>query len=148
MFEASQKKEVAWAERYKHHIVLYNKFNGCALAKLDEYFIEEHKVGYVSGNKPNPLDSIYVYNTNDYLFKAFNNPNIEIEATLINKYTEKEVVWKKMDKNYTDQIRNYNQYVENCNRIYNEQRMLINRGKWQKWLFLAAGIGGGILLHR
>jgi len=53
--------------------------------KNDQYFIEEHKVGYVSGNKPNPLDSIYVYNTNDYLFKAINNPNIEIEATLINK---------------------------------------------------------------
>ena len=52
---------------------------------IDEYFVEQHKVGYVSGNKPNPLDSIYVYNTNDYLYKAINNPNIEIKATLINK---------------------------------------------------------------
>jgi HD superfamily phosphohydrolase len=51
----------------------------------DEYFIEQHKVGFVSGNKPNPLDSIYIYDTNDYLFKKINNPEYEMEATLINK---------------------------------------------------------------
>jgi hypothetical protein len=51
----------------------------------NEYFIEQHKVGFVSGNKPNPLDSIYIYDTNDYLFKKINNPDYEMEATLINK---------------------------------------------------------------
>ena len=73
---------------------------------------------------------------------------IQFKDSVINKYGEKEVIWNKMDKNYKDQIRNYNEYVQNCNRIYNEQRLLISRGRWQKWLFLAAGIGGGILLHR
>jgi hypothetical protein len=73
---------------------------------------------------------------------------IKFKDSVINKYVEKEVVWNKMDKNYKEQIRNYNEFTQNCNRIYAEQRLLINRGKWEKWLFLAVGIGGGILLHK
>ena len=35
--------------------------------KSDEYLVFSTKVGYVSGNKGNPLDSIYVYRTTDTL---------------------------------------------------------------------------------
>ena len=53
---------------------------------LEEYFnksthfISYNKIGFVSGNKPNPLDHIYVYNTKDYFINGNN-----VKAHKINK---------------------------------------------------------------
>ena len=53
---------------------------------INEYFnnntfiVFQHKVGYVSGNKTNPLDNIYVYKTKDLFMKGSN-----VKARKINK---------------------------------------------------------------
>lgn len=46
----------------------------------DEYMVFKGKVGFVSGNKQNPLDSIYVYKTKDLFENGYN-----VKAKLINK---------------------------------------------------------------
>jgi HD superfamily phosphohydrolase len=45
------------------------------------YVISKNKIGFVSGNKQNPLDSIYVYKTKDMFVNGFN-----VKAQLINKH--------------------------------------------------------------
>lgn len=50
----------------------------------DEYILFRSKIGYVSGNKGNPLDRIYVYKTKDMLFNNYERDG-DIKARLINK---------------------------------------------------------------
>jgi len=50
----------------------------------DEYLVFSTKVGYVSGNKSNPLDSIYVYRTKDTLFHDYERDG-EIKSRRITK---------------------------------------------------------------
>jgi HD superfamily phosphohydrolase len=50
----------------------------------DEYLVFSTKVGYVSGNKGNPLDSIYVYRTKDTLFHDYERDG-EIKSRRISK---------------------------------------------------------------
>jgi HD superfamily phosphohydrolase len=47
----------------------------------DRYIIASSKIGFVSGNKKNPLDNIYVYKTKDYF-----SVGGEIKAQMINKH--------------------------------------------------------------
>jgi deoxynucleoside triphosphate triphosphohydrolase SAMHD1 len=55
-----------------------SKFNS------DEYLVFSSKVGYVSGNKGNPLDRIYVYRTKDTLFHDYERDG-EIKSRRIAK---------------------------------------------------------------
>jgi hypothetical protein len=73
---------------------------------------------------------------------------IQNKDSIIYKFNEKEVIWNKIDSNYQKEIANFNQIISNDKKIFDRQQLLILRGKWGKWLFLAAGIGSGILLHR
>ena len=56
--------------------------------------------------------------------------------------------WKKFYENYKTEIKNNKEYQANTQKIFERQELLINRNKITKWLFLAAGIGAGIILHK
>lgn len=76
----------------------------------NEYIIVNSKVGFVSGNKPNPLDNIYVYKTKD----CYDNVKIhkmsrhDISMIIPEKYQEYITLVYRKNKSYTEIINDKN----------------------------------------
>ena len=48
---------------YKEKIISNNLSQINDLCKIDDLIISKHKIGFVSGNKPNPLNNVYLYHS-------------------------------------------------------------------------------------
>lgn len=59
-----------------------SKIEGKPILKKEDYIVHSAKLGYVSGNKKNPLKSIYLYNRSDFLI------NNVVTATLLKNYNK------------------------------------------------------------
>jgi deoxynucleoside triphosphate triphosphohydrolase SAMHD1 len=60
-----------------------NKIDLGGLFDDDKHMIYQNKIGYVSGNKKNPLDNVYVYKTKDFFVNRFNAKMYKINKTEI-----------------------------------------------------------------
>jgi deoxynucleoside triphosphate triphosphohydrolase SAMHD1 len=65
----------------------------------DNYLVFSTKVGYVSGNKGNPLDSIYVYRTKDTLFH-----NYERDGEVRSRRIDKSDITNLMPENHQEYV--------------------------------------------
>jgi hypothetical protein len=95
------------------------------LPDMDNIIVHEGKIGFVSGNKPNPFDNIYIYKTKDttQILNAEKNLNkhIKLEAHLKHKneitmltdnYQEYFVIFYYKDKQNTERILELNALIK------------------------------------
>jgi hypothetical protein len=73
---------------------------------------------------------------------------ISVKDSTIGEYLTKEKNWKKLDENYKNQIFNYEQFVNNSQRIFEEQRKEIRGQKLKKWIGILAGVGVGYVIAK
>ena len=78
----------------------------------------------------------------------FLEKRIEKKDSIIFNYGLKDIEWNKFYKNYTIQQKNNQEYQTNTQSIFERQDLLVKRNKRSKWLFLALGLGAGIMLHK
>jgi hypothetical protein len=79
---------------------------------------------------------------------SFLEKRIEKKDSIIFNYGLKDIEWNKFYKNYTIQQKNNQEYQTNTQSIFERQDLLVKRNKRSKWLFLALGLGAGIMLHK
>lgn len=78
----------------------------------------------------------------------FLDKRIQKKDSIIFNYAQKDIEWNKFYKNYQIELRNNKEYQSNTQSIFERQTILIKRNKYNKWIFLAAGLGAGIMLHK
>jgi len=71
---------------------LLNIFEGISNEEINNIYVYKTKIGYITGNKQNPLDHIYVYNTKEPT-KNYNCEKSNISNLLSDKYQEIIVVY-------------------------------------------------------
>jgi hypothetical protein len=73
---------------------------------------------------------------------------ISKKDSVINQYMLKELVWRSIEQDHKKEKLNNYMYMENSQKIFEKQRFLLNSNKFQKWAFLALGIGLGFAIHK
>lgn len=71
-----------------------------------------------------------------------------LKDSIIAKHQSKDVIWSKLESDYKSEIRNFNEYAKNTQKIYDRQKTLLFLGKFGKWVYLGIGVGAGILLSK
>ena len=71
-----------------------------------------------------------------------------LKDSIIGKYQSKDAIWSRLESDYKSEIRNFNEYAKNTQKIYDRQKKLLFLGKFGKWVYLGIGIGAGILLSK
>ena len=61
-----------------------------------------------------------------------------LKDSIIAKHQSKDVIWSKLESDYKSEIRNFNEYAKNTQKIYDRQKTLLFLGKF----------GAGILLSK
>jgi hypothetical protein len=64
---------------------------------------------------------------------------IHYKDSILFRFGQKDLYWKKLDSNHNVQISNLKEVVENDSKIFHIQATKIRMQKRQKWLFLVLG---------
>lgn len=73
---------------------------------------------------------------------------IFMKDSVISEYQRKEANWIKIDANYKKQIFNYEDYSQNAQSIFEEQKKQIRGLKLKKWIGILAGVGIGYVIAK
>lgn len=73
---------------------------------------------------------------------------IDKKDSIIFNYGLKDIEWNKFYENYKKESKNNQEYQSNTQNIFERQELTIKNNKKTRWLFLVAGIGAGLLLHK
>lgn len=71
-----------------------------------------------------------------------------IKDSIIGKFESKEVLYKRLEADYKSELKNWNEYGINTQKIYDRQKTLIFLGKFGKWVYLGIGVAAGILISK
>jgi hypothetical protein len=66
--------------------------------------------------------------------------------SIIYNFRLKEVGWNKIFKNYQQESKNCREYQTNTQAIFEKQELSVKRNKRYKWVFLALGLGLGLVI--
>jgi hypothetical protein len=73
---------------------------------------------------------------------------IVVKDSIIGKFESKEVLYAKLEADYKSEIRNWRDYANNTQKIYDRQKTLIFLGKFGKWVYLGVGVAAGIMISK
>ena len=71
-----------------------------------------------------------------------------IKDSIIGKFESKEVLYKRLEADYKSEIKNWNEYANNTQKIYDRQKTLIFLGKFGKWVYLGIGVAAGVMISK
>jgi hypothetical protein len=73
---------------------------------------------------------------------------IVVKDSIIGKFESKEVLYKQLEADYKSELRNWRDYANNTQKIYDRQKTLIFLGKFGKWIYLGLGVAAGIMISK